>query len=213
MRATQYFVDTLAKHKNQRELLASQKLERQKNLTELQSTYNSGILPAQAFLQSVASQTQNKVKFHIQAIAQEALDSLWPGKYEFCMDFRPNTSGKTEAFLYLKDGDEELDPMDSNGGTAVDLLSITLQVAILILSRVRKTLIMDEPMKFVSRGFRETMARFLRALSADLGIQFIVITHDDSIEAHADKLFLVQRRPLQGTEYLESYVTVMSQGE
>jgi len=107
-------------------------------------------LKAQKVIQTVAQDTQNKLKFHIQDIVQLALDTCYPEVYKFCVDFEIKR-GKTEAKLFfLKDG-EEINPIEAAGGGVVDLAAFALRIAAWSLGKSDNTIVLDEPFKHLSR--------------------------------------------------------------
>jgi ABC-type Fe3+/spermidine/putrescine transport system ATPase subunit len=42
---------------------------------------------------------------------------------------------------------------------------------------------MDEPLRHLSREYRSRARTFLEQISADLGVQFILVTHDPGLAA------------------------------
>ena len=92
-----------------------------------------------------------------------------------------------------------LHPEDEEGGGKLDILSLGLRVAGLILftPKLNKILFVDEPLKNVSsettsgEAFRERTAEFLKVLCKEYGIQIIMITHESSYIHIADKKFVL----------------------
>ena len=108
---------------------------------------------AQAILQAAAKETQEQLRFQVTDIVQTAVDTIFPGKYRFCVDFEPKR-GKTEASIYLEQDGLRMDPMDSNGGGVGDIIALGLRMACWTIGRTDNVLIMDEPYKNLSAGFR-----------------------------------------------------------
>jgi DNA repair exonuclease SbcCD ATPase subunit len=144
----------------------------------------------QTLIQSVAQETQEQLKIHVQDIVQSALDVCFPNQYKFVMDFVMK-NGKTECDILVDKGGELMSPIDSNGGGLVDAISAGLRIACLCLSDRDKVLFMDEPMKFLSAGLKPIMANLLKELSHSLGIQIIMVTHDEEFASIADRTFEV----------------------
>lgn len=160
---------------------------------EEQNTLALAIEEAQTYLQVVAKETQEKIRFRLEDIVNMALTSVFGTKYRFEIKFEMKR-GQTEASLVLYDGENELDPMEANGGGACDIISFALRVALLIISRNRRVLILDEPMKFVSADLQETCYDIMRRLSHELGIQIIAVTHEESFIEKADKVYRIQQK-------------------
>jgi predicted ATPase len=155
---------------------------------KIQIQLEEGVIPAQVFLQKVAQDTQSNIQLHIENIVQLALDAVFPDRYEFKIEFEMKR-GKTEASLSLYQEGEAMDPMTSNGGGVVDILALALRISAYTLSRSRNVIILDEPMRFVSKDLQEQAAKIIKHLSERLNIQFIITTHSEEIIDVADKVF------------------------
>lgn len=95
-----------------------------------------------------------------------------------------------------KDGKEILlDPMDSDGGGKIDVISIGLRLAALLLYKpaLHRILVLDEPMRFISSSntsefpFRYRAVSFLKKVAEEYNIQIIAVTHDAELVDLADK--------------------------
>jgi len=51
------------------------------------------------------------------------------------------------------------------------------------------TLILDEPLRFLSADHQEQASVMIKEISQKLGIQFIIITHEPILASYADKVF------------------------
>jgi DNA repair exonuclease SbcCD ATPase subunit len=60
--------------------------------------------------------------------------------------------------------------------------------------RLRNTIILDEPMRFLSDDYQEQASKMLKEISDRMGIQFIIITHEQTLSEYADKTFQVKLR-------------------
>ena len=99
-----------------------------------------------------------------------------------------------------KNGKEVLlHPEDEEGGGKLDILSLGLRIAGLILytPAINRILFVDEPLKNVSsettsgEAYRERTAEFLKILCQEYGIQIITITHESSYIGIADHKFVL----------------------
>ena len=151
------------------------------------------IVQAQALIQTTAQETQSQLKYHIQALVQNALDAVFPTTYVFKVGFEPRR-GQTEVDIYLDKDGEPIDPMDASGGGVVDVVTFALRVVAWSLSNTAPILILDEPMKWVSAGRRAVCGELLRAVSDRLGLQIIMVTHDPALVVQADRVFEVKQR-------------------
>lgn len=138
---------------------------------------------AQEILQLVAQAVQRKVHDRISEVVSSCLSTVFDNPYAFKIVFE-RKRGKTEAqLLFTRDG-LDVDPITASGGGMVDVAAFALRVACLMLHRPRlsKIVILDEPFKFVSAQYRENVRSMLEGLSADLKIQFVMVTHIKELE-------------------------------
>jgi DNA repair exonuclease SbcCD ATPase subunit len=165
----------------------------QKEIDRL-SSRQKAIEEAQVFLQGVAKETQEKIRYRLEDIVSLALVSVFGPKHTFKIVFEIKRE-QTEASLLLTDSDgNELDPIESNGGGLADCLSFALRIALLIISKNRRVLILDEPMKFVSADLRSACYEIMKRLSHELNIQIIAVTHEEEFIDIADTVYRVQQR-------------------
>ena len=161
---------------------------------ELQTAYDTEVVRsknlelAQAFIQKIASDTQSQLKYHIESIVQMALDAVFPDRYKYNVAFEMKR-GRTEARMFLMEGENEIDPMSACGGGVVDIIALALRITVYTLAQTRNTIILDEPMRFVSKDLQPQATEIIKQLSKKLGIQFIIVTHSTDIVEQADKVF------------------------
>lgn len=176
---------------------------RKELLTEQQNTRKSDLVlkqallkaeeEAQVLIQTVAQETQEQVRFHLQDMVQAALDAVFPGAYDFMVEFVLKR-GRTEVSMYLEKDGTEMDPMDSTGGGIVDIISTSLRIACWSISRTANTIIMDEPFKFLSSKYRSLLGEMLQQVSQKLGLQIIMVTHDPDMVNAADRVFRIDQK-------------------
>lgn len=182
----------------QAKTLDLQALRDKKMLDEkLESTKNTLRLleEAQAFLQKIANDTQEHLKFQIEDIVNLALETCFPDEYEFSIVFDIR-AGKTEArlsFISKRTG-KEIDPMNASGGGVVDLTAFALRIASYALDRdCDNVIILDEPYRFISKNLLESVAHVLKTLSERLNLQVIMVTHESAMVDCADRVFEVKK--------------------
>lgn len=150
---------------------------------------------AQSFLQKIAQETQNHLKFQIEDIVNLALDTCFPNEYLFKLEFEI-MRGKTEARLVFlsQKTQREVDPMNASGGGVVDLTSFALRIASYIIEQgTDNVIIFDEPFRFVSRDLQERAGLILKKLSEKLNIQIILVTHIPELVDVADRIIEVRK--------------------
>lgn len=91
--------------------------------------------------------------------------------------------GKTEAELRFHRNGVEVDPLSASGGGVVDVAAFALRIVALALTTppLRRTIVLDEPFRFVSREYRSTVRDLVQTLAEELDIQFIIVTHDPKL--------------------------------
>jgi len=194
------YSDLLNKQIGKRELLQKEKNSYDNKIKLLESRIIS-IEKAQIFIQKVAKETQEKLRYHIEDIVQMALDACNLEEYEFRVKFEIKR-GKTEAdLIYLKD-DQPVNPIDATGGGVVDITAFALRIAAWSLSKTDNLIIFDEPFKHISKNLRNQAGEILNKLSKKLNLQMIIVTHDEEIMNNSDKIFRVKLEKENG--YLKS---------
>jgi energy-coupling factor transporter ATP-binding protein EcfA2 len=139
-------------------------------------------------VQRVGFLVQQEAHTAIAAVVTRCLRAVFPEPYEFEIQF-VERRGRTEAeMVFLRDG-EAHHPLDSSGGGVVDVAAFGLRLACLMLARPqrRRLVVLDEPFKFLSQGHRAAVRGLVEDLAAELGVQFVIVTHID--ELHAGKIF------------------------
>jgi len=138
---------------------------------------------AQTIVQTIAAEVQEQAHSKIAAVVSKCLESIFEQPYEFRITFE-RKRGKTDARLSFVRNNLEVDPLSASGGGVVDVAAFALRLACLVLSlpKKRRTLILDEPFKFLSKNYRNNTKRMLKTLSEEMGVQFIMVTHIPELE-------------------------------
>ena len=139
---------------------------------------------AQTVLQGIATTLQGKAHKKISSIVTSCLRGIFEDPYEFQIEFEKKR-GKTEARLMFVKAGVQHEPMGAAGGGVVDVAAFAMRLAALVLAKPnqRRVLILDEPFKFLNAARRPRVRVMLEQLSNDLGVQFIIVTHAEEIEA------------------------------
>ena len=150
---------------------------------------------AREIIRIVGLKTQEQLQVHISSIASLALDSVLDDPYELSVQFVQRRN-KTECdLMFTRDGNT-IDPVEASGLGAVDVASFALRVASwsMMHGRLNNTIILDEPMKWLSEDNQEKASKMIKEVSEKLGIQFIIVTHLESLTVDADKVFKFSKR-------------------
>lgn len=136
-----------------------------------------------------------KTKGRIEALVDTALRAVFTDRsYKFVIE-QETKRGASSVNFTLVEGDIEADAWDEAGLGVSDVIGFALRVAYLSLYRpkVRQLLIWDEPFTGIARVYIPNMARLVKQVSKDLGIQMIVITHDPDFVAEADQVIQFEK--------------------
>ena len=127
-----------------------------------------------AVIQQTAKETQDKLRLRFEAIVQACLDAVFPGSYKFMMEFI-SRRGQVEVDMWLDKDGTRMDPMDSNGGGVVDVMSIALRLCCLTLSTRSRVLLLDEPFGHLRGDARERLGELLAIISERLNVQILMV--------------------------------------
>jgi len=185
-------------------LLLRQREELEKRQKKAEE-YLTTIEKALAYIQVKAQETQNQLKVKIEDIVQLTIDSCFPNKYKFQLDFTPKR-GRTEAELKLTEIENieqewNIDPLENCGGGVSDMESLGLRLAAWALKQNENVIILDEPFKNLSEDKKPLAAEIVRELAERLGLQFIIITHEQTLIDIADNEIKFGLRKRKGTRW------------
>jgi len=149
---------------------------------------------AKEIIREVGLKTQKQLSFHIGDITSLALEAVFPDPYELIAEFVQRRN-KTECDLYFSRNGEKVDPIPASGGGAVDVASFALRIAAwsMMSPKTRNVIILDEPLRFLSEDLQEKGSQMIKELSTRLGLQFIIVTHEETLTEYADKVFHVRQ--------------------
>lgn len=150
---------------------------------------------AREIVREVGLRTQSELSFHISDITSLALEAVFDNPYTLEVEFVQRRN-KTECDLYFVRDGNKVDPLTASGVGAVDVASFALRIASwsMMNPRTRNTIILDEPFRFLSEDYQERASTMLKEISDKLGIQFIIVTHEQVLASYADKIFEVSIR-------------------
>jgi DNA repair protein SbcC/Rad50 len=151
---------------------------------------------SQEIIRVTAKRTQEELEIHVSELVSLALEAVFPKPYKLVLKFELRRN-RTEADLLLQDEKGNLvRPMDAVGGGVVDVAAFALRVALWSLRKPRPSpvMILDEPFRFLSRDLQARACQMLREISGKLGIQFLIVTHEEELMGAADRVFRVEKK-------------------
>ena len=146
---------------------------------------------AALIIQEVAKQTQEQLEYKVSELVSLALESIFPQPYRMRLIYETKRN-KTEASfkLFKRGSDVGFNPLDSCGGGVVDVIALALRFTLWSFNPgINRTIVLDEPLKFLSKNLRPKAAELIKRLSEELGMQIIMTTHLDELIECADRVF------------------------
>lgn len=184
-------LDIQLAHLNKAEFYKELLADTRKNLDSAEQAYRDA-LKAREVINIVAKETQQQLEMRITNIVTMALAAVFPDPYEFKLVFNERRN-QTEADLLLVRDGEELSPVEGAGGGVLDVVSFALRIAVLLMSNHRRVIILDEPFRHLSADLQPKASEMMKMLSDKLGIQFIMVSHEEGIIDCADNIITIKK--------------------
>jgi DNA repair exonuclease SbcCD ATPase subunit len=134
---------------------------------------------ATKIVQSIAQSIQQRVHRQIADVVSLCLTAVFEEPYAFSIRFERKRDRTEAVMVFSRDGVELDDPLNEIGGGVVDVASLALRLASILLARpsARAFLALDEPFKNVrGEGNRARTRVMLERLADDLGVQVLLNT-------------------------------------
>lgn len=144
---------------------------------------------------------RDNAKHHFEKIVTDALQFIsQDNTYKFIIK-ESQQRGKPAYEFYIEtlvNGHvSEQKPEEACGGGFVDIISVTLKVAYLVIFQSPKimnlTLLLDEPGKMISEQMSIKFAEYVKFLGKQFGLNITMITHSDNLANIADQTFVVEK--------------------
>lgn len=173
------------------EMLVNQHAQIVQQLDE-QSSLALAIDSASALVQTIAKETQEKIRVHLNSLVTKALQTVYPEDIHF-FDLK-FVSERNQTSVYptlIKDGNE-LDPLDNSGGMA-EIIAFALRIALITIGKKPKILVLDEPFTGVSGMRIPLVQEFISEIGKDLGIQVLITSHIPGFTSDNCKLLEIRK--------------------
>lgn len=127
------------------------------------------------------------------------------------IDFGTLGGQSTAELLIEKTGNDGkkvvVNPAEDDGGGIGDLVALStfLSFGMLCAEDNMAPLFLDEPTKFVSKGYSQNVSTFIKEMVDYVGKQTFIVTHDETVAASGDRVYRIAM-----DENLESVVTIES---
>lgn len=170
--------------------------EQQKTLDELDVTQTQ-LEMEKLLLQDAATEARKSATEVLQSMASQALQYII-GE-EISLSIRLDEKGNTptaDFFVHIQYGSTkiETDPAEEEGGGIADIVAFSTLIAMLQLTGKGNVapIFLDEPSKYVSKGYSEQVAKFLYDVSHSFDRQVFMVTHDEYLSKSGDMSYRFQ---------------------
>ncbi len=143
-------------------------------------------------LSEVMRITQSQFKDRIENLVTAAIRSVFDRPFAFHMEFKIQR-GKSECLFSVSEGDIVYDDIENElGGGMLDIIAFALRIVLWSMKNPKSdhVMIADEPFRFVGDYVGDT-GQMLQTLSREMGLQFILITHEEELAEVADRAWRV----------------------
>jgi hypothetical protein len=159
------------------------------------------------FLQKFSENVRKKSIGRIVDVVNSALKEIfYPKVLKMCIDFQER-AGRITADIFLEDSDgnkEEI--IEGHGGGTADVVSVILRVLFkkMLTPNIEGPIILDENLKFLNsiekdRNYILRCYKFLKTISDDLDVQFIIVTNSGlmtsvpEVRDYVDRIIIVKQ--------------------
>lgn len=178
------------KEKAIRDSQLAERETRQASLEALDVRIDS-LTKAREVIMLVGKNTQQALEYRISSMVSLALATVFDNPYEFKVRFIERRNTVEVDFVLVRD-DKEYDILDGTGGGVGDVVSFALRVADWRLRGGRPTIILDEQFRNVWPAGQPKVSALLKRMSHDLGLQIVLVSHQNKVNEAADTTFAVE---------------------
>ena len=153
--------------------LEEKKEEIQKDINNINKETDT-LLELKDFLMSVSANYRDQLCNLFTSLVTEALTSIFEKDIRFNIKLYTYRNEPAIDVSVIEDN-LEVDPQKSCGGGLNDIISFVIKIIFIYLKKSSKIIILDEPLKFLSRDYIEQSSNFIRDISKRLNIQIILV--------------------------------------
>lgn len=155
-----------------------------------QSRYEKN-LASRDFLIKFSMFLKEQIKNKTEELANSALRCVFNDKEMFFRIIPNQTKRGLQYDLFIETDGTMTPLLDCKGGGVLDVISMALLISFLIINSYKtdRVLVLDEPFKNLDSKRLNNAIIWMKGISTEFGIQFIVVSHEDGIIENADKIF------------------------
>ena len=142
-------------------------------------------------LMSFAENTRDIIKHKLESLVNSALKCIFVDK-DVLFKIQINRTKKIVFYDMFVETDGTITPLfDAKGGGILDVITMALRISFVRMfsANLRQTIILDEPFKNLDNERLRLAMEWLDTISTEMGIQFIIVTHEESIVDKSKKIF------------------------
>ena len=132
----------------------------------------SSLTELKDFLMTVSANYRDQLCNLFTSLVTEALTSIFEKDIRFNIRLYSYRNEPAIDISVIEDN-LEVDPQKSCGGGLNDVISFVIKIIFIYLKRSSKIIILDEPLKFLSRDYIEQSSNFIHEISKRMNIQII----------------------------------------
>ena len=191
MEKIKYLKTLIDKNTFIKDSLEEKKEEIQKDIDNINEETET-LLELKDFLMSVSANYRDQLCNLFTSLVTEALTSIFEKDIRFNIKLYSYRNEPAIDVSVIEDN-LEVDPQKSCGGGLNDIISFVIKIIFIYLKKSSKIIILDEPLKFLSRDYIELSSNFIHEISKRMNIQIILVSHKPDLEISCDKLINIEK--------------------
>lgn len=179
------------KLKAKRELIVTEMESKKKSLVQAQAMRDRYV-KARWVLTEVMKGTQGRFKDLVEGLVTKAVQAVFDRPMKFHIDF-VRVRNKMECKIGIEENGVLYEDLEyQEGGGLCDIVAFAFRIVLWSLMRPksRNVIILDEPFRFLG-AYTAKAGQMLREVSKYLGLQILMITHEDDLAEIADRAWKV----------------------
>jgi DNA repair exonuclease SbcCD ATPase subunit len=191
MEKIKYLKTLIDKNTFIKDSLEDKKREIQEDINNINKETDT-LLELKDFLMSVSANYRDQLCNLFTSLVTEALTSIFEKDIRFNIKLYSYRNEPAIDVSVIEDN-LEVDPQKSCGGGLNDIISFVIKIIFIYLKKSSKIIILDEPLKFLSRDYIEQSSNFIHEISKRMNIQIILVSHKPDLEISCDKLINIEK--------------------
>jgi DNA repair exonuclease SbcCD ATPase subunit len=145
-----------------------------------------------SLLMDFSEHTRSIIKNKLESLVNSALKCIFVDK-EILFKIMVNKTKKIIYYDMYIETDGNLTPLtDAKGGGVLDIITTALRISFVRMfsATLRQTIIFDEPFKNLDSERLSMAMEWMVAISKEMSMQFIMITHEEGIIDKSEKVYM-----------------------